>query len=841
MQDKAFWVRGVAPIILLLAAPAFSQAVLEEITVTATKREQTLQEVPVAVSVVDAELIEQAQMLDIFDLQASVPSLRVWQLQSSGNTTFAIRGFGNGANNVGIEPSVGVFIDGVYRSRSAAAISDLPNVERIEVLRGPQSTLFGKNASAGVISVITALPADELSGSLEARAGNYNSVVLKGEVSIPLSDNAGIGLSAGTNTSDGYFDNTTTGSEIGERDRYNIRAQLALSPADNVELRFIADYDEIEETCCGVGNIFAGPSSAVIAAAGGALNTNNPFAYSNSFDTDPFNKIENNGISLQADIDFDNSTLTSITSIRNVNRIEDIDPDFTSAELLAGLISETDIDTFTQELRWSSSAGDNIDWLLGAFYFDESVRYDSEAIYGDDVRLYADLLAGAISTGMLVPGTLATVEAQLAPFGVPPGSFFFPGTGARENSGQENTALSIFTQIDFHLGDRTTITLGANYTTDEKDAFVRQNNTDVFSSLDFVNIGFLSALQNIAMMGGDPTDPMNIGIAQAIGANPCPPAGALPCNPLLGLQQLQVLPTFVNYPNVVENGNTDDNDTTWTARIAFDVNDSVNVYASASTGFKATSWNLSRDARPFPADLAAIEAAGLATPNLTTGTRYAGPEESTVYELGLKAKLDRGALNVAVFDQSIEGFQSNLFGGLGFTLANAGEQSTIGLEIDATYYPVDALQLTFAGTFMDPEYDSFVNAPGPNGLTDLSGQKPAGIHEQSVVVSGTYNWDMANGSTAFARAEYQYESDVQVVDNVPESIASREMNILNASFGISTPGGWDIIAWGRNLTDDEFLYSAFPATFQQLPAPSSVNGYPSAPATYGLTVRKHFD
>ncbi|MBX2848556.1 MAG: Plug domain-containing protein, partial [Acidiferrobacterales bacterium] len=112
--------------------------VFEEIVVTATKRAKTLQDIPIAVSVTSAETIEEAQILDINDLQSVVPTLRVSQLQSSTNTNFSIRGFGNGANNAGIEPSVGVFIDGVYRSRSAGAISDLPNLERVEVLSGPQ-------------------------------------------------------------------------------------------------------------------------------------------------------------------------------------------------------------------------------------------------------------------------------------------------------------------------------------------------------------------------------------------------------------------------------------------------------------------------------------------------------------------------------------------------------------------------------------------------------------------------------------------------------------------------------------------------------------------------------
>ncbi len=139
-----------------------------EIVVTATKREQSLQDVPIAVSVATGETLERAQVRDLKDLQTLVPSLRVTQLQSSANTNFIIRGFGNGANNAGIEPSVGVFVDGVYRSRTAAQIGDLPDVQRVEVLRGPQSTLFGKNASAGVISLITREPSFKFHGNAEA-------------------------------------------------------------------------------------------------------------------------------------------------------------------------------------------------------------------------------------------------------------------------------------------------------------------------------------------------------------------------------------------------------------------------------------------------------------------------------------------------------------------------------------------------------------------------------------------------------------------------------------------------------------------------------------------------
>ena len=226
-----------------------------EIIVTATKREQTLQDVPIAVSVTTAETIERAQIRDIKDLSSVVPSLRIGERQTSANTNFFIRGFGNGANNAGIEPSVGVFVDGVYRSRSAAQITDLPDVQRVEVLRGPQSTLFGKNASAGVVSIITQKPKFTFGGNFEASYGNYNAIVAKGLITGPLSETVAASFAAGYNKRDGYNKNLATGNRINERDRWFVRGQLLFKGDSGLTARLIGDYSKIDENCCGVFNV----------------------------------------------------------------------------------------------------------------------------------------------------------------------------------------------------------------------------------------------------------------------------------------------------------------------------------------------------------------------------------------------------------------------------------------------------------------------------------------------------------------------------------------------------------------------------------------------------------
>ena len=309
-----------------------------------------MQEIPIAVSVIQSAELKESRILDVKDLQFLVPSLRVTQLQTSGNTNFLIRGFGNGANNAGIEPSVGVFIDGVYRSRSASALNDFPNLERIEVLRGPQSTLFGKNASAGVISVVTAKPSmDGYTGSAAVTIGDESQIIVSGDVSGPLSDTSGFSLSASVNQRDGYYDNLAGGDELGELDRWSIRGQLLIQPSDDLEFRFMADREELDEVCCGVANLQNGPTGAIIQAIGGNLVPEQPFAYEGFYDFTPVNEFENSGISLQMDYDINDAmTFTSITSIRNLERFDNSDVDFTSAALIdasQGNLTDTEIDT----------------------------------------------------------------------------------------------------------------------------------------------------------------------------------------------------------------------------------------------------------------------------------------------------------------------------------------------------------------------------------------------------------------------------------------------------------------------------------------------------------------
>lgn len=822
---------AVAAAIFSMASAAAEQAYLEEIVVTATKREQTLQDVPVAVSVTSAQTIQQTAIRDVLDLQSVVPSLRVSQLQTSTQTNFIIRGFGNGANNPGIESSVGVFVDGVYRSRSASQIGDLVDIDRVEVLRGPQSTLFGQNASAGVVSILTRKPSFTSTGSLEAGLGNYNSRVFRGYYSGPISENVAFSVSGNSNKRDGYFENLATGNAINDRNRYDLRGQLLANITDNFSARLIADYSSIEEKCCGVVNLVNGPTGAVITALGGKIYTGGPSDLKGYYNADPVNDVKNKGASLHLDWKSGALTVSSITALRDQNATYNYDSDFTSTDLLPTNINDQKVRTFTQEVRASFDNGGKVSGLVGAYYFNESVDYDNTLGWGAAARAYATQLI--VAQG----GSASTLPGLEAATGLPTGTFFKNGSGGTVNTHQDNKAYTLFGQLDWKLIDKVTLTTGIAYTNSKKDVTLAQTNSDAFAQLNLVQIGFAQAFG--ALTGGKAPTPANFAAypAQAAAADrlsvtACTAATGAACNSALALYSLQFLTPVVPFSD----GSTNDGKATYTVRLAYDLNDNMKVYGGVSTGFKASSWNLSRDSKPLaPATGDRSPLGGYPNPYYGRyGTRFADPEESTVMELGFKGRWERSALNIALFNQSIKGFQSNVFTGTGFSLVNAGKQTNKGAEVEWMFAPTHNWEFNVATTFLDPKYDSFPNAQGPSGTVDLTGTKPAGIAATTASIGGAYRWEFGSYA-AFVRADYHYESNVQTVENVPASVASREVKTLNASAGVSR-GGWDFMVYARNLNNDSYLVSSFPPPAQA----GSYSGYPSMPRMWGATIRKVF-
>ena len=888
------------------AQPAKSASVADDATgndivVTATKRERTLQDTPVAVSVTTADTIQRAAIRDIKDLSSLVPSLRVSEHQAAAQTDFIIRGFGNGANNPGIEPSVGVFIDGVYRSRSAAQIGDLPDVKRVEVLRGPQSTLFGKNASVGVVSVVTAEPKFKFGGNLEASYGNKNAAVVKGVITGPLSKDIAFSIAGGYNRRDGFVQDLGTGNKTNNRNRWFVRGQLLYAPDDNLKIRLIADYSQIDENCCAVVNVQAGPTAAVINALGGKFNpVSNPFGnvVYNNFDST--NKIKDYGFSGQIDYNAGPLKLTSITAYRKNRLVTNQDIDFTNADLLGRNNGDVGIRTFTQEFRAATDLDGPFNFLVGAFYFNEKISEDNQIGWGTVARPYANFLVQSASGCALavfagpcqVPNpngnTPTSLEATLGQLEGNPskytGQFFAAGQGLNEQYRLSNSAISVFGQTDFKVADRLTLTAGISYTKDNKRFSTNVVSSDVFAGIN-LDAAAYAPFRNSLLRGGAVASGVGSALglgrsastaeitAFASGTSAAGAAGAAAyanqivpgavafananqnnpaANPLNGLKPLQFFPPFLNVPNVLEPGTTSDSNVSYTARLAFQASKQINLYATVATGFKASSINLSRDSRPALASQGAIANAGIGVNNLSSGSRFASPEKSTVYEAGLKANWGVASVNFAVFKEVINGFQSNLFTGTGFFLSNAGKESVFGFEFEGMVHPVPELTLTAALTYLKPKYDSFVNSP----LGNASGITPAGIPPIALTMGAEWNHGLANGDRLILRGDWHYESTVQIEDALPgfntanpdrtvtnfqPSIDAarpftRTINEFDASMTYQLHQGLDISIWGRNLSNNRYLTTIFDSPAQK----GSVSAYPNQPRTFGGSVRYKF-
>ncbi|MEH6606924.1 MAG: TonB-dependent receptor [Pseudomonadales bacterium] len=777
-----------AAVIATTASSVWAQEqsnLLEEIVVTASKRSESLQDSAIAVTVVTGDVIAQTHAVDLFDMSSLVPSFRARPSARAGAAIMTIRGF-TSASAAGSESSIGMFVDGVYRPRSQSQVMDLPRLERIEVLAGPQSTLFGKNASAGVISLVTKAPTQEFDAKVEASLGNYDHRQVKGYVSGGVSDTVALSLSGSSYTRDGYTESLTGLQDLNDKDRWNLRGQALWQPTDDISIRVIADYGEIDEVCCSASAVEVGVTGAIIESLGAqTLDPERAFDYESYLNHDQTNKIDDGGISIHADFAFDGFVLTSITAYRENNLEGDGDIDYTSVDIARGLTYQ-ESEMFTQELRLTSTDDSRLQWMAGAYFFREDIELGGVTEYGVDLRDYMNTL----SRGLLV--TIETLTGNA------PGSFFAPGLEVESASALENDAYSFFGTVDFDLTDRLTASAGINYSKDEKEATIANiRNEDTFSALELDTL-FGGAFSAFAPFQFRP--------------------------PQLGL------------PNSVESNETSDDDTTWMVRLAYEINDNINIYGKVATGFKASSWDLG-GSNPLRADADAIAEAGLETPNQQYGARFSDPEEALVYEIGLKAFYDNFSVTLAVFNQQIEDFQTRGFDGVRFISTNAGEVEVKGVEFDLNYAPAEGWLFRLAGTYLDPEYVDYKNAPPSSGGAapiDRSGTRPGGIPEWSLVGSATYNFNVGANANGFVRADYVYEEETEINDSFPG--VTRELGTFNTSAGIDFSNGFTASLWGRNLNEDEYFHTAFAGVAQ----PGTVNSWPSQPRTYGVTLAYRF-
>ena len=360
--------------------------VIEEIIVTSQKREQNLQEVPLSVSVLSgAALDDGGNLIDIQSIQAQVPSLTYRRGSGNRESTLIIRGIGTVSFSTAAEPAVATVIDGVVLSRSGQAFNELADIERIEVLKGPQGTLFGKNASGGVVNVVTKGPTESFEATAQASYFERSEVRFKTSLSGPVSDTVGVRLNGFFGTFDGHLDNIFLGERAQGYDRSGLRGIVEWDASDKLTFKFIGDYMRRDDICC--ADVLSGPPSDALNAILQAGTGQGDETRELNQDQRSINKGDASGLQLNFDYEFDNGLiLTSITSARDWEDILRFDLDFGPNSVPSGPLFEnsaggffgsngivdegiTNVDQFTQELRIASPTGDRLEYVAGLYFF----------------------------------------------------------------------------------------------------------------------------------------------------------------------------------------------------------------------------------------------------------------------------------------------------------------------------------------------------------------------------------------------------------------------------------------------------------------------------------------
>lgn len=426
-------------IFTLTSAPSF--AVLEEVIVTAQKKEESMQTVAVAVTAFSAETFNNAGMLNVEDLTRLTPGFTMSTYNPVSPQPY-IRGIGSNPSDAGSDASIGIFVDEVYAGRAGGYSADMYDIERVEVLRGPQGTLYGRNVPGGAINVISKRPTEEMEGFLEVTGGDYDLWAAKGAISGPLMDNVAGRLAFSTRKRDGHIDNVVTGNDLNDEDNKSVRGRLDFEPTDTFSIQLIAEYSKDDLKGPAARNYEGISSTLLLESLGlGFLAPVEP-PTSSAIDTvelavDGFAKREMKGYSMKMDWDVgDAMTLTSITGYR--------ENDYSFEDDLMGIAlpiflnsADESSDQFSQELRLSSSS-DKLEWTVGLYYLEEDV----------DRLEYWDLSYFDPIFGLDALGLTAAVGYD-----------------------QKNTTTSYaaFGQLTYSLTDRLDLTLGGRYSQDEKD------------------------------------------------------------------------------------------------------------------------------------------------------------------------------------------------------------------------------------------------------------------------------------------------------------------------------------------------------------------------------------
>lgn len=841
----------------------------DEIVVTAQGRTQLLSDVPVAISAVNAETLQNSGANDIRQLNQVAPSLLVSSTGSEANGSARIRGIGTVGDNPGLESSVPVFIDGVYRSRSGIGLNELGEIDRVEVQRGPQGTLGGRNSSAGLISIYSKKPSFTFGGSGELTYGNYDFMRAASSITGPIGETVAFRVDGVYVKRDGFYRDDQNGRDVNNRDRYFLRGQLLFEPTDALSVRLIADYTSRKEECCAatyvdqtvneyIGNL-NNPSTVGVAATPTTNNIINVLrdlgqglgafnqGYGRNISISP-NRVftgetKDYGFSGQIDYDFGSAKLTSITAYRQYRSGQASDTDYGEVDILYRAPSDDayrQFHTFTQELRLQGEAfGGTLDWLVGGFYANEKLTVRDNLRFGNQYGRFATcrIISGGGLAGLysptnpscVIPGVgPATIAGASGPISGADIVAAFTRLDTLNNLGttndryfQKDTNWAIFTHNIVHITDTLDLTLGLRYTKDKKNFNATFGNDNTACT----------TIQGLVI--DDLTNPLTTATARAL-------AGSL-----IGLGCQGNSTAELNGVSI--NDSRSEDQITGTAILSWKPTDDLLLYTSFARGYKAGGFNLDRSALkspifPFSATVGGAQA--------LVGALQFDPELVDSYELGAKYSTGPFSLSVSAFRSDFSNFQLNTFDGSVFLVATvngcgnliggSGADSdasaatgacapgdvtygvrTQGVELEAALVPARNFRVAAGLTYAKTKYqdDIIGNKSGlalSPALRKLPGDNLSNAPELVATSSVTWTPDIgSNGMSGLVYIDGRLTGDYNTGSDLFPQKEQDGYAVFNARIGLRGPDeSWGIELWGQNIFNQDYAQVAFNTPFQ---------------------------
>lgn len=752
---KTFVLAGASLAALMTCAPVWAQSSTEpgdaasgltEIIVTAQRRSENLQDVPMAVTAVSADALATARMDNIANIQAVTPSVGFKSSNISSSTANVVnRGLGTSGNSRSFEGSAGVFIDGVYRTRAGAALQNFLDIDSLQVLLGPQGTLFGKNTTAGALLLSSTMPStDRVEGSVEILAGNFDVHSGKASINLPLGQTLAFRLSALAAERDGFIRDPNRSRTYNNDNSKAIKGQLLFEPDGNVSVRLVGDYSRGTGDCCyGTVNFRPRPTQPLVDGltqlAGLRVPSANPRRREQTLNTNGRQVVEDYGATLLTDVSLGSGTLKSITAIRRF-RVDqnDMDADFSSADILH-FAEDFSSRFLSQELTYNAAVpAVDADIVLGMFFSDERLRMGRQLEWGAQAQPYWDAVLGRS--------------------GLPAGTAF-AGPGLWTSEAMRGTARSYpaFAHADFLIASNFNAIAGLRYSIERKTG------------------GFRNLFYSPA-----PTD-----VFQLLGVQPGPAYDSQTTNRALsGTFSLQFRPAddvmlYAIYNRGFKAGG-------------------VNIDANGAGTLLNNPARFSALPGPIRGLISFINGGRGVSAPLNPNYR---PEKVNAVELGAKLQyLDRRArTNIAVFHYDLSDLQIAQFVGLSFTVLNARSARLSGAEIENTIELARGLTLSIDGTWI-PQASYGVD-PGIDPA--LSGQSFRFAPKLAANAALSIDTPLTASLNATGRVQYQYSSRQFI--NTANTSTQGAVSLVNANIGIRAEAiGLTVEAWVQNFFDTSY-------------------------------------